>query len=285
MLDYRLETFLSLCDTMNYRKSAELLHITQPAVTQHIHHLEHIYDCKLFEYESRHLKKTRSALILEKYARTMQAYEAHMVQQLQNTEIHNLSIGATKTIGECIIGKYGERFISNEENELTLLVDNTEHLLTLIDNCKLDFALIEGNFDKTKYGYMLFSKEPFVGICSADHPFANREVSLGELLEQTIICREEGSGTRDILENKLIDLNESISHFKRSICINSFSIILDYVRKNLGISFVYEVLAKQSNLPTFTIKGTKIQREFNFVYLKNIGSEKKIQNFIGEDLQ
>lgn len=105
-----------------------------------------------------------------------------------------------------------------------------------------------------------------------------------ELLEQTIICREEGSGTRDILENKLTDFNESISHFKRSICISSFPIILDYVRKNLGISFVYEVLAKQGRLSTFTIENTSIEREFNFVFLKNIGAEKKIRHFIGKAL-
>ena len=40
MIDYRIKTFLVLCDTMNYRKTAELLNMTQPAVTQHIHLLE-----------------------------------------------------------------------------------------------------------------------------------------------------------------------------------------------------------------------------------------------------
>ena len=40
MLDYRIETFLTLCETMNYRITAERLNITQPAVTQHIHYLE-----------------------------------------------------------------------------------------------------------------------------------------------------------------------------------------------------------------------------------------------------
>ena len=40
MLDRRVETFLKLCETMSYRAAAEQLHITQPAVTQHIHALE-----------------------------------------------------------------------------------------------------------------------------------------------------------------------------------------------------------------------------------------------------
>ena len=48
MIDTRIETFLTLCRVMNYRKTAELLNMTQPAVTQHIHFLEEQYGCKLF---------------------------------------------------------------------------------------------------------------------------------------------------------------------------------------------------------------------------------------------
>ena len=65
MLDHRIDTFLTLCDTMNYRETAELLHITQPAVTQHIQFLEREYCCRLFTYENRHLTKTPSAELLE----------------------------------------------------------------------------------------------------------------------------------------------------------------------------------------------------------------------------
>ena len=280
MLDFRLETFLSVCDTMNYRRSAELLHITQPAVTQHIQHLEQLYGCKLFLYENRVLKKTASAEILEQYARNMKVNEQNMRRQLKNSAIRELRIGATKTIGECVISRYVEKFISDEENELTLLVDNTQHLLSRIDQCRLDFAMIEGSFDKTRYGYRLFSREAFVGICAPNHPFAGRAVTLEELLGQTLICREEGSGTRAILENKLMDYNESISHFKRSICISSFPLITDYVRKGIGISFVYQVLAQQSGLGIFTIRDCRIEREFNFVYLRNTGAEEKIDSFL-----
>ena len=280
MLDFRLETFLVVCDTMNYRKTAELLHITQPAVTQHIQRLEQELDCRLFQYESRRLKKTDAALILEQYARTMKVNEANLLRQLRNRQIRRLSIGATKTIGECIIGDYAEKFISNEENRLSLIVDNTEHLLHLLDECRLDFALIEGHFDKARYGYTRFSQEPFVGICAADHPFAGRDVTVSELLEQTAIVREVGSGTRAILENQLMDFNESIGHFRRVLCISSFSIILDYVRKGLGISFVYEVLARQAGLATFTLEHRRIQREFNYVYLKGTGAEEKIAHFL-----
>ena len=69
MLDYRIDTFLTLCESMNYRKAAEILHISQPAVTQQIHYLESQFGQKLFAYKNRRLVKTEAAVILEKYAR------------------------------------------------------------------------------------------------------------------------------------------------------------------------------------------------------------------------
>ena len=43
MLDYRIETFLTLYEEMNYRRTAERLQMTQPGVTQHIHYIENYY--------------------------------------------------------------------------------------------------------------------------------------------------------------------------------------------------------------------------------------------------
>ncbi len=53
MLDFRLKTFLTLCRVLNYTKTAKILHITQPAVSQHIKHLELEYGIKLFIYEEK----------------------------------------------------------------------------------------------------------------------------------------------------------------------------------------------------------------------------------------
>ena len=48
MIDPKFLTFLSLCETRNYTKTAELLYVTQPSVTNHIKTLEKLYDIKLF---------------------------------------------------------------------------------------------------------------------------------------------------------------------------------------------------------------------------------------------
>ena len=48
MLDFRMETFLTVCEYMNFTHAAEKLNLTQPAVSQHIKYLEKEYDSPLF---------------------------------------------------------------------------------------------------------------------------------------------------------------------------------------------------------------------------------------------
>lgn len=277
MIDYRLDTFLTLCECLNYRKTAESLHISQPAVTQQIQFLEREYACKLFSYENRRLKKTEACLILEEYARAMRHHDQALRQRLLRSDVRELKVGATKTIGDYVITEQIHRFLSDKRNALTLIVDNTEHLLGLLEQDQLDFAVIEGYFDKGRFDSQLYRREPFVGICRKDHPFAGREVTIPELLEQTIIHREAGSGTRAILEEKLNGYNESLTRFRRHICISSFRMILDLVKEDFGVSFVYRVLAESDpEIGIFYIQGEPIVREFNIVYLKHTDPREKI---------
>ena len=282
MLDYRIDTFLTLCECMNYRKTAEILHISQPAVTQQIHYLETQYGQKLFEYENRRLVKTEAAAVLEKYARAAKLQEKDLREKLENKPIHSLRIGATKTIGDYYLKGHIRRYLTSPDNALTLLVDNTERLLRLLEENALDFAVVEGFFDKTRFDNILLRREPFVGICRRDHPFALREVTMEELLQETIIHREDGSGTRAILEQELRGYNESLQRFQRRICISSFNIILDLVKQGFGVSFVYNILADSDpELAKFSIRGESVVREFNVVYLKYADMGEKIRLVFG----
>ena len=144
----------------------------------------------------------------------------------------------------------------------------------------LDFAVVEGFFDKTRFDNILLRREPFVGICRRDHPFAGRKVTMEELLQETIIHREDGSGTRAILEQELRGYNESLQRFQRRICISSFNIILDLVKQGFGVSFVYNILADSDpELAKFSIRGESVVREFNVVYLKYADMNEKIKLF------
>lgn len=280
MVDYRVKTFITLYETMNYRITAERLNMSQPAVTQHIQMLEREYGCKFFIYDMRKLSCTPQAHKFAVYCRGLLYNDKEFRADISRTVPRTLRVGATKTIGEFVLTGAVEKYLRHNDRSLKLLVDNTEKLLRELESGELDFALVEGNFDKSKYASQTFRMEPFVGICAKGNPFAGRAVALEEVLSSTLILREEGSGTRDVLEHLLGDFGYTVSNFARTVCISNFRLLCHLIEKNIGISFVYQAVADADNaVATFTIKDLTIIHEFCYVYLKNTDAHHLISQF------
>ncbi len=277
MLDHRIYTFLVLCDEMNYRKTAEKLNMTQPGVTQHIKYLENYYGVKLFEYDGRTLKKTENALRLKRHFDSVRASEASVRQAFEARNTVNISIGATKTIGEFVIPPQIRKFLKLPHHNCQLVIDNTENLLQMLENCEIDFAVIEGVFDKSKYNYRLYKKEKFLGICAKTHEFAGKTVYLEDIFNSDIVVRENGSGTRLLLQQAVADKGFSLQNFKRCVSVSNFSVICELVAKEDFITFAYEPISHcRDDLATFIVEDMQINGEFNFVYCNEETAEEKI---------
>lgn len=280
MIDVRIETFLTLCRLMNYRKTAEELNMTQPAVTQHIHYLENHYNCKLFIYDRKSLKMTHEAELLKKYAENISYQEKKLKTSLADKGCRRISIGATKTIGEYVIAEHISNYLKEENNRISVNIDNTERLLRALSEGNIDFAVIEGFFDSSRYASRLYRQEPFVGICGADHPFAGREVTLEEAMKEELFIREEGSGTREILEQLLTEQNRSLYEFRKINVISSFGLTSQLLPISGGIAFAYRAAGESDpKLGSFRIKGRDIVRKFNYVYLDTPFSESDVKYF------
>ena len=277
MLDYRVLTFLTLYDEMNYRRTAEKLNMTQPGVTQHIHYLENYYAVKLFEYDGRHHFRTKSAERLKRFFDSVKAEETDIRESFVPDNTVHITVGATKTIGEFVIVPEIRAFLEKPNNNLDLIVDNTEVLLRMLEKAEIDFAVIEGVFDKSKYGYQLYKKESFVGVCAKKHRFAGKAVTLEDIFSEDIVVRELFSGTRTLLHNAITDRGFSLDSFKRCITVSNFSVICDLVANNGAITFAYEPISRcRDDLAIFTVADMQISGEFNFVYCNEQVAKEKI---------
>lgn len=283
MLDYRIETFLTLYEQMNYRKTAELLNMTQPGVTQHMQYLERFYGVKLFVYNGKQLTRSRAAEQLKRHLDSVRAEEHALKASFMHTDKVFLRIGATKTIGEFVIVQAVTNYLSRENHSLDLTVDNTENLLRMLSCDELDFAVIEGVFDKAQYPHHLFKKERFLGICGCNHPFAGKTVTLEEIFGENLIVREKGSGTRMLLQQAVMDRGYSLERFHSCSSISNFAVICEQVARNGAITFAYEPIANcREDLATFGVKDMQIQGEFHFVYANGSVATEKIRCFLGE---
>lgn len=281
MFNKRITSFLTLYETMNYRLTAEKLFLTQPAITQHIHALEKEYQCTLFTYDHKQLYRTPQADQLAIYFRSILHNDDKIKRQLHDLQPVPLRIGASRTIGEFIIGPLLVSYLQDPKHILSLNVDNTETLLRKIDQQELDFALIEGDFNRQKYHYQKYRRESFVGLCAKKHPFADHEIPLSKIFDNTIIVREPQSGTRAILENLLHLHGHSLANFKRKIETNNFSAICYFIAHDIGISFGYESIANHHpELTTFTLQDMPIAHDLHFVCAKNSPDKSLFTQFI-----
>ena len=158
MLDVRVETFLTVCRTMNYTRAAEQLHITQPAVSQHIRALEERYGATLFRSQGKRLLLTESGQLLFRTAAAMHHDALRLREAIrQENARRHLRFGATLTIGEYIMPAPLLRLLEQEPDiQLYMLTSNTRELLKLLDQGELDFAIVEGYFDKQAYDSLVY---------------------------------------------------------------------------------------------------------------------------------
>jgi DNA-binding transcriptional LysR family regulator len=276
MIDFRHETFYRLCQLKSYTKTAEYLHLTQPAVSQHIRYLEKLYGGALFEYNGRKLSLTQRGERLYRYVQVLRADTKKIGEELQkvHTEHPSVFFGATLTIGEYVMPEVLHQILREHPHyHIGMVVENTQKLLQELSDGTIDFALLEGYFDQSRYGAKLLSYEKFIPVCSPASPFAGKTVSFDAITSRRLILREKGSGTREILEQALKAHNYSLDSFEQVCEIGNMNAIKELVGRDDGISFMYLQAAarelEEGKLAEFQIEGFSAGHEFNFVFLAN----------------
>lgn len=287
MLDFRLYTFLTLSETLNYTKAADILCITQPAVSQHIKYLENKYHVKLFVHTGKSLSLTKQGKLFANSIKTMTADEKRLEELLSKSKdtLEHLKFGATLTIGEFILPDRLSAFLStHSDTSLTMIVENTSNLLHMLDHGEISCAFVEGYFKKTDYAYKTFCTQRYVALKHRDYTLKYKPHKLEDLLQETLIIRESGSGTREVLERVMKEKNLSIPDFHKTIEIGNINAIKQLVKQGHGITFLYESAAQEElqcgEFEIITLEDFNIIREFNFITLRNSIFQKDYDEFL-----
>lgn len=282
MLDQRIETFLCVVKYGSYTAAANALHMTQPAVTQHIHRLEEFYGCQLIDSKRRAIQLTVEGKLLYHYLSLQQANEHEFSLLLKNT-LKPICVGATLSIADYYLPQLLIKELINKDERLRILVGNTSDLIQKLHNGEVDCAFVEGLFDTTFVETREFCDAEFIPVVTKNHPLANTEVSLKDIHKYPLILREPYSGTRLILEGWLKENNDSISSFSKIIELGSFVLIKECINQSNAITFVYKGVVKKelqnNDLATFKLKKFNITHSLLFIYRKGDPRKEQFNQF------
>lgn len=203
---------------------------------------------------------------------TMMHDETAMQDEMKRAgESEELRFGATRTVGDVLGGKMIFNYLEMYPNaHIHMIVENTRELLKKLDEGEIDFALVEGFFKKNEYDFQKYSEEPYIAVCSPDYPFKKKPKRIEDLFGERILIREDGSGTREVLERYLESCNLSIGDFRQTVEIGSMHTIKELTKLKCGITFLYETAIweelESEALVKIPLEDFHIVREFTFIW-------------------
>ena len=272
MLDYRTHTFLAVYRSGSFTRAAEQLHITQPAVSQHIRQLEAHYGCTLFSKTGRGVEPTRAGRLLYQALDAERNDETRLRAELDSLQGEKnarppLRLGCTRTIADYVAPRVLTQHLARHPSEHVLMrTGNTAELVALIDAGEIDFALVEGYFDRRTFESAVFSREPFVAVAAS----GERPASITDLLGNRLVLREPGSGTREILERHLAACDLTVDDFAGVIELASIPTIKACVAGGAGVSFLYRVAVENElasgALVDVTPRDFAIKHDFSLIW-------------------
>ena len=274
MQDFRMETFIAVCRHRSFTKAAGELCITQPAVSQHIRFLERAYEVRLFNRQGKQLSLTPAGQLLLDAALTMKHDDLQLKERMRSVQQRRSYIfGATLTVAEYLLPATLPRFIAaHPRDRIELKVANTSDLLDRLDAGEIDFAVVEGNVPAGEYESLLYSTEQYVA--AAEPGLARRLMGMPveALTNQVLITREEGSGSREILESALAQRGMSLGDFSQVIELGSIGLIKRMVEDGLGVTFLYRVAVAQEErtgiIAVPQLKDFQVAHNIVFIYRK-----------------
>lgn len=288
MLDFRMDTFLMVCKTMNFTRAAEALNITQPAVSQHIRFLEDYYGAKLFVFQGKKIEITQAGKLLQSVGLTMKHDVMSLKEEIGGLRSReNLRFGVTLTVGEFVIPEPMGRYLTKHPGiSLCMNVANTQELLKELDSGEIDFALVEGYFAKNEYEHLVYAVEPYIAVCGMNYTFSRPVNKIEDLIGERMIVREAGSGTREILERYLEERNLQLGDFENLVEVGSIDAIKGLVQANCGITFLYEAAVRRE-LAGYTLKKISLEgfyetHDLTFIWRKGSVFSQKYQEIFHE---
>jgi len=276
MADRRLQVFHTVARLLSFTKAAESLHMTQPAVTFQVRQLEEYFNTRLFDRTHNRISLTDAGQRVYEYADQIFELYAKMDNAVRDMtgEISGvLIIGASTTIAEymlpALLGNFKKKY---PDVNVHLKVSNSDGIVSMVENNDIDLGVVESPVLNKNLVVENCRHDRLVAIVPPQHELSNQQqVKLKDLLKYAYIAREEGSGTREVIEEYLSSAGLKPTDVHVAMELGSPEAIKGAVEAGMGVSIVSEVtIHKELELGTLVALELELplERPFSFVHQK-----------------
>lgn len=251
--------------------------MTQPAVTFQVRQLEEYFNTRLFDRTHNRISLTDAGERVFEYAdRIFDLYSdmENAVREMTGEIRGALTIGASTTIAEymlpALLGDFAARY---PEVTIHLRVSNSDGIVTMVENNTIDLGVVEAPVGNKNLVVEVCREDRLVAIVPPNHALANKEhVEFSELIAYPFICREEGSGTREVINEYMNKhLGDCGTSLNIAMELGSPEAVKGAVEAGMGVSVVSRATV-QKELKLDTLRAIALEpqmrRPFSFVHQK-----------------
>jgi len=204
---HQVHIFNIAAKTLSITKTAKKMHLSQPSVSIQIKDLEDALNVRLFDRINRKITLTDAGKVFFEYSERLLGLidEINAVMtEFGSGDVGRIVLGASSTVGVYVLPKFlGEFKELFPKAEISLHIQNRQEAVEQCIEGELDFAFMQEPPKHPDLQAEFFMKDELVIVCSPRHRWAHRDHLTMKTLSsepEPIILREEGSGTRGLIE-------------------------------------------------------------------------------------
>jgi DNA-binding transcriptional LysR family regulator len=288
MADRRLQVFHAVAKHLSFTKAAEVLFMTQPAVTFQIRQLEEHFNARLFDRAQGRISLTSAGIVALEYAERILAHSAELdtrLKEMSGLVAGPLLIGASTTIAEFLLPQVLGEFKSPFPAVVPrLFVANSEAVQDRIAERSLDLGFIEGDSHLPSLTTDVCCDDELQVVCAPSHPLAKlKSATARSLTEHAYISREPGSGTREVIDHYLQKTGLAPDSLQVVMELGSPEALKGLVATGLGFAIMSRAtVAKEIRLGLLVQVplAPRLLRQMSVVYAKERFHSRLVNGFV-----
>ena len=272
----QLEAFVRVAETKSFSAAAKMLFLTQPTVSAHIASLERELNTCLLIRNTKGVALSESGKELYAYAEQMLELEQKIRERFGLTGRQPgsvLRIAASTIPSLYLLPDIMARFRKEyPEEQLKLFETDSSGVVEMILSHKADVGFAGTVLEKGSCTYIPFYQDELVVLTPSSERYRARKNDdiVSWILEEPVILREEGSGTRKEALRLLVQTGVDISKLNVAAMMENQETIKRSVGSGMGISILSKLAAKEEidsgKLLAFPLGETGGKRNINVVY-------------------